>query len=557
MTDSIEELKKRADAGDAEAMFKLGLMYAKGEGVTLDIDKAREWWEKAADAGHAVAMFNLGVMYYKGIGVPVDKKEARKWWKKATDTGDTGAMLNLGWMYYEGNTVSVDKDKAKELWEKAADAGNVDAMYNLGVMYDRDKSVPANKKEARKWWEKAADAGNIDAMYNLGVMYDTGDGVTPDKGKAREWLEKAADAGNNMAGISLILRSYVDDHTPFNNLYEAVKKLKNDQHWDNLKKGKKSKIEVCHYTNIEAIRSMLEEKKGQAQPRNILRMYNIGYVNDPLDGKALVKHSEDTDGLLHEFFRKEKEKDEDEDDEPLSKYVYFASFTGAKDRLDLWRAYGRDGAGCCIVIPVAEFAEEPKGLAEGYIQIRASIAMESKTEMTGARLEAGTEEEKSPEHPRLCLYRVLYEKKELDAALNSLKEHLKEIKNIKDKIEMPDEEETKIARKKIDEVVRIILSDILYLYKNEEYKTENELRMLSIHHDSDSSILIEEEKRETGMRHLFIETQPFLFKKPGYEIIIGPKVTDPYAAQREIEHLLHKRNFAESVKVRLSAVPYR
>ncbi len=504
-------------------------------------------------------MYNLGAMHYTGDGVPVDKDKTREWGEKAAAAGHAGAMFNLGQMCYEGDGVPVDKDKARKWWKKAAIASNTLAMLNLGVMYHKGDGVPVNKKEAAEWWKKAAVAGNARAMTILGLMYDKGDGITVDKKEAQKWWEKATDAGNVLAGISLILRSHIDDYTPFYNLYKKVDELKRKQHWVNPKHS--PEIKVCHYTNIEAVRSMLEENKSPTQPRNILRMYNIGYVNDPLDGKALVNYSEDNGGVLHEFFEEgkkgEKKKSED-DDEPLSKYVYFASFTGAKDRLDLWRAYGRDGAGCCIVIPPAEFDEEPKGLAEVLMQnIRTDIATESKTALAGMRFETGTEKEKFPEHPRMCLYRVLYTEEKKAEALETLKGHLEEIKSIKDEIKMPDEKETMTARKKIDEVVRIILSDVLYLYKNKEYSTENELRMVSTHLDSDSSLLIDEGKRETGMRHLFVETRPFLFNKPGYEIVIGPKVTDPYAAQREIEHLLHKRNFAGNVTVRLSNVPYR
>ena len=41
-------------------------MYQNGLGVTLDYDKAFEWYKEAAEQGFDVAQTNLGYMYRKG-----------------------------------------------------------------------------------------------------------------------------------------------------------------------------------------------------------------------------------------------------------------------------------------------------------------------------------------------------------------------------------------------------------------------------------------------------------------------------------------------------------
>ena len=51
-----------------------------------------------AEAGDADAQFNLGVMYYQGLGVEQDFKEVVKWYQKAADQGDVEAQYNLGVM---------------------------------------------------------------------------------------------------------------------------------------------------------------------------------------------------------------------------------------------------------------------------------------------------------------------------------------------------------------------------------------------------------------------------------------------------------------------------
>lgn len=55
----MEELEKKANAGDAEAAFQLGKAYAFGNGVDLSLDKALFWLTNAAQVGHLTAALVL------------------------------------------------------------------------------------------------------------------------------------------------------------------------------------------------------------------------------------------------------------------------------------------------------------------------------------------------------------------------------------------------------------------------------------------------------------------------------------------------------------------
>lgn len=57
--DSLEDLKQKALSGDAEAQFKLGFCYDKGQGVDKNDVEAFQWFQKAAEQGHAKAQFVL------------------------------------------------------------------------------------------------------------------------------------------------------------------------------------------------------------------------------------------------------------------------------------------------------------------------------------------------------------------------------------------------------------------------------------------------------------------------------------------------------------------
>jgi TPR repeat protein len=64
-----------------------------------DYAPALREWGILAEQGNAKAQFNLGVMYAKGLGVSQDYKEAAKWFRKSAEQGHENAQYNLGLIY--------------------------------------------------------------------------------------------------------------------------------------------------------------------------------------------------------------------------------------------------------------------------------------------------------------------------------------------------------------------------------------------------------------------------------------------------------------------------
>jgi TPR repeat protein len=126
---------RAADHGDAEAQYKLGVMYYQGEGVKQDYQKAFFWFEKAAVQGNAEVQALLGVLYVTGEGGDnQDYQKAFSWFEKAAQQGNVDAQAMLGNMYFAGDGVSKDKQKAKEWYKKAADQGDEDAKKKLSSL---------------------------------------------------------------------------------------------------------------------------------------------------------------------------------------------------------------------------------------------------------------------------------------------------------------------------------------------------------------------------------------------------------------------------------------
>ena len=192
-----------AEQGDAEVQFRLGFMYAKGQGVARDYSQAVEWFRKAAEQGVAVAQYNLGIMYHGGEGVAQDDVQAVKWWRKAAEQGDAEAQYNLGFMYANGRGVAQDDAQAVEWYRKAAEQGDAVAQYNLGLMYAKGQGVARDYSQAVAWFRKVAEQGDADAQYTLGFMYANGQGVAQDWIQAVVWTRKAAEQGHAKAQRNL------------------------------------------------------------------------------------------------------------------------------------------------------------------------------------------------------------------------------------------------------------------------------------------------------------------------------------------------------------------
>ncbi|MDY0351880.1 MAG: tetratricopeptide repeat protein [Desulfobulbaceae bacterium] len=92
---TVEDVKQRAEQGEAEAQFKLGALYKNGEGVEQNYDKALEWYTKSAEQGYADAQVILGAMYYTGQGVEQDKSKAFEWWSKAAAQDNEAGKRSL------------------------------------------------------------------------------------------------------------------------------------------------------------------------------------------------------------------------------------------------------------------------------------------------------------------------------------------------------------------------------------------------------------------------------------------------------------------------------
>jgi TPR repeat protein len=200
-TTAAEALDFAAQKGIAGAQWKLARMYADGDGVTRDDEKAFQLFSEvianasdddSTDAAAAPYVSNayvsVGNYYREGIPnskVKPDFSRARQAFTYAASFfGNADAQFNLARMYYSGEGGDRDLVQAAKWAKLSADKGNPDARslaievsLELAQAHLDGKDTTKSTREAAKWARQAADYGSIDGQALLGHILFEGDGL--------------------------------------------------------------------------------------------------------------------------------------------------------------------------------------------------------------------------------------------------------------------------------------------------------------------------------------------------------------------------------------------
>lgn len=132
---------EKANAGDANAQFKLGFMYANGQNVSKDDIEAVRWYRRAVDQGLVDAKNNLKFMYANNRGIPHDTVEMAQWYRQAAEYGYASAQNRLGHLYDEGQGVPKDEAEATKWYRLAAARGMLMLKKDCLLLYQQIGTV--------------------------------------------------------------------------------------------------------------------------------------------------------------------------------------------------------------------------------------------------------------------------------------------------------------------------------------------------------------------------------------------------------------------------------
>jgi TPR repeat protein len=88
---ALDHFRAAAIAGDADAMYYTGVMYAEAEGVAKpNPAEAQRWYEKAAAREQPDALLTMGRLYVVGQGVERDSKKGLEYFERAVKASPPG-----------------------------------------------------------------------------------------------------------------------------------------------------------------------------------------------------------------------------------------------------------------------------------------------------------------------------------------------------------------------------------------------------------------------------------------------------------------------------------
>ncbi|MFQ2906484.1 hypothetical protein ACK3YP_04560 [Aeromonas allosaccharophila] len=587
-----EWYEKSVNIGNTDAMVNLGWLYKNGLGVPKNLLKAKDLLVQAAAGENASAMLQLGAMYHHGNGVQKDLNQAYELYMKAAQAGDPDAMYNLGLMYHLGIYVSHDINQACTWYKQAIRAGHLEAMIHLGWAYQLDPEEPENLLRSRESWLDAARAGNptgwvllMDFDYidversetkNINLLcgknsllptmhldawahWSSGDVRTNKIPEPPEWLDQYINED--------ILSVDVGDFHENKEFWRLLAIIRLYAQWQQAQHLIKHDTTLYHFTRFDVLEKLLPSSDLNVFPPtcNVLRCYHVSYMNDPSEGMRLINYSgganakDDEPAVASAKILKKWFGDDASDGyfyqldnatliSELPASVFTVSFTMRADSLDLWRAYGNDGKGISVGLPV-------KGTKNLYLPMQTVVGKKLQSPLlsdgdVNKLVGQGNVLSRNLNDHSTRYYKVDYSDESVSKALSIFHAPLLRLEGILESMEVDADKWRKIAGKHIVEA----LLHILYLFKDTNYSSEEEVRAIEIH-SLDSNKIRRDERLP---RRLYCELPGCsLFTNPNTQLVIGPKAEDANAMIWDARHLLMTHGYGDNVTVKRSNVKYR
>jgi TPR repeat protein len=171
---AVRELSYAAERGHALAIWKLGRMYAEGDGVKQNDLKAFHYFSRLASENADISPYSPQARFV------------------------SNAFVAVGSYYQHGianSKLKADAERARDMYAYAASYfGDPDAQYRLARVYLEAKGDQKDPRQCARWLSLAANKGHHQAQALLGHMLFTGQAGLPHMpARGLMWLTLARD----------------------------------------------------------------------------------------------------------------------------------------------------------------------------------------------------------------------------------------------------------------------------------------------------------------------------------------------------------------------------
>ena len=316
--------------------------------------------------------------------------------------------------------------------------------------------------------------------------------------------------------------------------------------------------ELIHYTKIEHITSFFHPhvstptKEKKIVKHLKYRAYNSAYMNDPAEGELfrdILIAQLDKDSSPRDQFRSYwDELYGSSNDLPESK-TYLLSFADVStlDKLPMWSMYGDNSAGCCMRFDKKLLFLKKVKLELEHETYKIHNFMNHPDALSVSYCVRGDQMKDENLHLDLCNHilnlndTIRDRNKELQdrksaftAELQANRKTNREIADIQTQHSEISAEEKELE--KINPLVKIMLDQIRFLYKDKSYEHENELRIVRFADLSTGNVKLGNPKTVGGIPHLYVDVNTNISYKD-VSILLGPKVADPQEISTYLNHV--------------------
>jgi hypothetical protein len=283
--------------------------------------------------------------------------------------------------------------------------------------------------------------------------------------------------------------------------------------------------EFAYYTTLQTFSYLLSDENLDGVDKGVvgeifkyrLSIMNVGYMNDPNEGRVfydvLSEYQKTSSDILNLLLGNADKKIRKQYKNVL---VFLKSFSDKIDKLTMWSEYGDKGKGCCIVVDGETFRA-------------------CKVKLTLLNIQLGNKRNINDDYQ---LYNVAY----WDSINNKFIVDGKENVEVKKMLDTIVSDITKVSEQfefikkcfgqdnqftlSVIGMIHDMLSSLSYLFKYEEYKDENEVRLVF---QRDMKVanrrdIVKVENEKDKLRSMLYIRYPM--KTLIKEVILGPKVED-------------------------------
>ncbi|MFR9546987.1 MAG: DUF2971 domain-containing protein [Rikenellaceae bacterium] len=289
-------------------------------------------------------------------------------------------------------------------------------------------------------------------------------------------------------------------------------------------------------------------RENESVNKLIFRAYNACYMNDPEEGNilcgVLAKHLVNNTDI--DAFNKYWESlfSTANDLRESDTYLLCCSGDSLSDKLPMWSLYGGNGTGCC-------FSFSKEALLAAIRMSEQEISGDDSSQLDSSdnkypNLSGIYNSKNSPEllsvfYPskgkQAYIGRYFYEKLAclMLSVISNNKDELQNLRDLKQEADSSDGDEKmfrlksrKTQKKKINNLVQMMIDQIRFLYKDSSYEHEKERRLVRFSDKKDGRVKLDEPKTNGDIPRLYVDIETNI-DYADVSVTLGPKVENPQA----------------------------